>query len=90
MRSSNGFEFRHSGKPGQARNFPYRPSLITISRPHFSQISPERLVLDPTFSIVFSAVESVVGERAVELLQGWNPLATRRLRFHRVRPPSGR
>ncbi len=29
---------RHSGKPGQARNFPYRPVLMTMFRPHFSQM----------------------------------------------------
>src|SRR5262245_39352901 len=29
---------RHSGYPEQARNFPYRPHLITIGLPHFSHV----------------------------------------------------
>ena len=89
-RVSSGRALRHSGKPLQARNLPYRPSLITIGRPHFSQSSPGGSSLSRTRSIVCSALGQRLGERPVELAQRRAPRRARRRRSRPAPLPSGR
>ena len=53
--SKYGFVFRHSGNPGQARNLPCGPYLMTICLPQTSQYSSESSSAISTSSSSFSA-----------------------------------
>src|SRR5512146_2586494 len=50
--------FLHSGYPEQARNFPKRPHLMTMVRPHFSQTWSVGSSMALTFFIFFLACSS--------------------------------